>query len=148
MSELIGTATAEKDGLMNKTDYALIPKNVVVNKDYIVCLGKKGSWARLYALVVGQISNSLVSFFWFAGHGETSLFTHKIYCLVGKDQVSGEIKIYEKDGTYYLDVDTSDKNCAFTFVSNFNAEQVWMQIDDTYTELTPDIERSRQPAIR
>ena len=124
---------------MGKDDYALIPKKVVVNKDYIVRLGKKGSWSRSYALVIGQISNSVVVFVWFTGHGETTLFAHKIYCLVGKDDIEGQVKIYEKEGTYYLDVDTSDKNCTFTFLSNFNAEQVWQQVDDTFTPLNPTI---------
>ena len=138
-AELIGTATSSKDGLMSKTDYALIPKKVVVNRNYIARLGQRNAWARFYALVVGQISNSIVAFIWFAAHGETSLFIHEIHSLVGKDQVSGEVKIYEKEGTYYLDVDTSDKNCMFTFLSNFNAEQVSQQVDDTFTPLNPTI---------
>ena len=124
---------------MGKDDYALIPKKVVVNKNYIARLAKKASWSRAYALVIGQISNSVVVFVWFVGHGDTSLFVHKIYCLVGKDDIEGQIKIYEKEGTYYLDVDTSDKNCMFTFLSNFNAEQTWQQVDDTYTPLNPTI---------
>lgn len=139
-AELIGTATSSKDGLMSKTDYALIPKKVVVNRNYIARLAKKGSWSRLYALVVGNISNSFVVFIWFAAHGGTALlFRHEIYFLAGKDDIEGQIKIYEKEGTYYLDVDTSDKNCMFTFLSNFNAEQVWQQVDDTYTPLSPTI---------
>ena len=132
-------ATITNNGLMGKDDYALIPKKVVVNKNYIARLAKKGPWLRAYALVIGQISNSVVAFIWFAAHGETSLFIHEIHSLVGKDQVSGEVKIYEKEGTYYLDVDTSDKNCTFTFLSNFNAEQVSQQVDDTYTPLNPTI---------
>lgn len=110
-----------------------------MNRNYIVRLAQQNAWARFYALVVGQISNSFVAFTWFAGHGETSLFIHEIYSLVGKDYIEGQIKIYEKDGTYYLDVETGDKNCAFTFLSNFNAEQVWQQVDDTFTPLNPTI---------
>lgn len=128
-----------KDGLMSHTFYYKL-NPLTVNSDVILRIGSIGTWSRTFALAVGQISNRCVAFLWFVSYsGTNNLEYNNIQCLAGKETIEECVKLYTKDGYIYLDVDYSDKNSAFTFLSNFNAEQTWQQVDDTFTPLTPTI---------
>ena len=138
-AELMPVADRLTDGFMSHTDYFKL-NPLVVNSSVILRIGDIEPWHRTFALIVGQISNRYVAFLWFVSYsGTTILEYNNIQCLAGKETIEECVKLYTKDGYIYLDVDYTDKNSAFVVLSNFKTEQVWEQVDDTFTLLNPTI---------
>lgn len=140
-AELIGTATASKDGLMSKTVFSSCPKKFYGSNELIVELKTGGSpYERTFALVVGNISNKFLAFLWgLSFNNVENIDTHIIYALANKDVVEENIRIYRKDETYYLAVSASDQYSNFYIMSNANTRQIYNYIDNTYVGVTPTV---------
>ena len=114
---------------------------MIVNRGTTLRIGTMGAYERHCALFVGQLSYYFVAFFFsYAYSGLNQLMYANIQCLAGKETIEECIKLYTKNNSIYLDVNISDKNCAFATLSDFDdMEQVWQQVDDTFTPLNPTI---------
>lgn len=132
MAELIGTANANKNGLMTGEYYRKCIMRNFSGFAFVKLITMAGTWQRCFLNVDGMCHTNLVSFKLRIVTNDTTKIEYYFNVISANKDV---VKMYEKDNVVYLYFPSNEQPFVGIIQSSNDYTFISGQPDDTYTEI-------------